>query len=190
MAVPASGPVRDKPDWAYISSGTWSLLGAEVSSPVITQACQNHNFTNEGGVGGSIRLLKNITGLWLLQECRRIWSRDGKSYAWDELMQLSNGAPAWRSFIHPDAADFVAPADMPEAIRDFCRRSHQEVPDSPGAVIRCVLESLAIRCRLVLEMLESVIGTRISHCGWGSSEFPALPDDRRCVQLPGTGWSH
>ena len=89
MAVPALGAPTDRPDWCYISSGTWSLLGAEVTAPVINDACRNYNFTNEGGVGGTIRLLKNITGLWLVQECRRCWSQAGKSFTWDELTAMA-----------------------------------------------------------------------------------------------------
>lgn len=161
MAVPALGAPTNRPDWCYISSGTWSLLGAEVTAPVINDACRNYNFTNEGGVGGTIRLLKNITGLWLVQECRRCWSQAGQSFTWDELTAMAEQAPSLQSLIDPDDARFAAPTDMPQAIRDYCRQSGQPVPDSEGAVVRCALESLALRCRMVLGWLEQLTGTKV-----------------------------
>ena len=160
LAVPALGTPTDHPSWCYISSGTWSLLGAEVTTPVINDASRNYNFTNEGGVGGTIRLLKNITGLWLVQECRRNWSQAGKSYSWEELTGLAEQASPLTSLINPDDARFAAPTDMPEAIRAYCQETEQPVPSTEGAIIRCALESLALRCRMVLGWLESLTGTR------------------------------
>ncbi len=161
MAVPALGAPTDRPDWCYISSGTWSLLGAEVTAPVISDACRNYNFTNEGGVGDTIRLLKNITGLWLVQECRRTWSQAGKSFTWDELTALAEQAPPLQSLIDPDDGRFAAPTDMPQAIRDYCGQTRQPIPVSEGAVVRCALESLALRCRMVLGWLEQLTGTQV-----------------------------
>ncbi|MEZ6121064.1 MAG: rhamnulokinase family protein [Pirellulaceae bacterium] len=176
MAVPAEGDVSDSPDWAYISSGTWSLLGAEVASPVITDQCREYNFTNEGGVGGSIRLLKNITGLWLVQECRRIWSLEGKDYSWSELTRQAEAVMPLQSFIFPDDSRFVAPANMPNAIREYCQSTDQRVPESEGEVIRCALESLAMRCRMVLQWQQDLTGsqTKDLHIVGGGSQNAQL----------------
>ena len=146
---------------AYISSGTWALLGAELPAPAVTRAALRHNFTNEGGVCGTYRFLKNITGLWIVQECRRIWENQGRAYAFAELVRLAEAAPALNSFIDPDHSDFLEPGDMPARIRTYCRRTGQTEPATEGAVIRCALESLALKCRNVLEDLESVLGRRL-----------------------------
>ena len=149
-AVPASGR-----NWAYISSGTWSLMGIETAAPLITAETRRLNFTNEGGMGGRIRFLKNVTGLWLVQQCRKAWSAD-RSLSYDEMRELAEGAPAFRSFIDPNAPDFLNPPDMPAAIREFCRRTGQEVPATPAAILRCALESLALAYRHVLDDLRRV----------------------------------
>jgi rhamnulokinase len=143
---------------AYISSGTWSLVGVEVREPVITPQALALNFTNEGGVGGTIRLLKNVAGLWLLQECRRQWSGEGKLYSWEELLALATTAPSFRSLVDPDDPAFLMPGDMPAAIRAFCRRTGQPEPATVGAVVRCCLESLALKYRRVVEALAGLIG--------------------------------
>jgi len=161
MAVPTASLPSQKPDWCYISSGTWSLVGAEVPQPIINDRCRELNFTNEGGVGGTIRLLKNVCGLWLVQECRRIWKQQGTEHTWDELTRLSAEAEPLRSFIFPDDASFTAPPNMPDAIRAFCQRTGQPVPESKGAVIRCVLESLAMRYRQVIGNVEELTESRI-----------------------------
>ncbi|MEN6557262.1 MAG: rhamnulokinase family protein, partial [Thermoguttaceae bacterium] len=140
MAVPAHTEPGQRPDWCYISLGTWALMGIESPGPVINDAVLKLNFTNEGGVGGTIRLLKNITGLWIVQECRRVWNQAGAPLDWDAMTQMSVAAAPLRSFIDPDAPEFVAPGDMPEAIRAFCRKTGQAVPDDRGAVLRSVLE--------------------------------------------------
>ena len=161
MAVPTVEQAGMKPNWCYISSGTWSLMGVETVQPVIGNTSQQLNLTNEGGVGGTIRLLKNIAGLWLVQECRRIWQQAGQSYDWPKLVALAEGAPPLVSLVDPDDGSFVAPADMPDAIRQYCGQTGQAVPDTHGAVIRCVLESLALRYRDVLESLEQLTGARL-----------------------------
>lgn len=143
---------------AYISSGTWSLVGVETPHPVIDQRALALNFTNEGGVSGDIRLLKNVTGLWLLQESRRQWQREGQDYGWGDLLALAAEAPPFRSLIDPDAREFASPGDMPAAIRSTCRRTGQPEPDSVGAVVRCCLESLALKARWVIEALETLLG--------------------------------
>lgn len=161
MAVPASGTPTEHPRWCYISSGTWSLMGAEIPAPVISDKCREFNFTNEGGVGGTTRLLKNIGGLWLVQECRRIWKQEGHEFGWSELVDRASASPALASLINPDAAEFVAPGNMPQAIRDYCSAWRQATPESVGAVIRCALESLALRYRMVLNWLRQLTGSAI-----------------------------
>jgi rhamnulokinase len=158
LAVPADSFAQEKPDWCYISCGTWSLLGAELARPVLTEACQLHNFTNEGGVQGSVRLLKNIAGLWIVQQCREQWKREGRELSWGDLQTKAQAAPAMVSIIDTDSPDFVAPANMPNAIRDFCRTTGQAVPNSEGELIRCALESLVLRYRWTLDLLEQVVG--------------------------------
>lgn len=161
MAVPAASKPGEVPNWCYISSGTWSLMGVEVPRPVVNEKCRQLNFTNEGGVGGTTRLLKNICGLWLVQECRRVWAEAGRQYTWEYLNHEAAAASPLASFINPDDRAFLAPTDMPEAIRSFCRKSGQTVPATEGEVIRCALESLALQYRRVLSWLEELTGRRI-----------------------------
>jgi rhamnulokinase len=154
-AVPAEGT-----DWGYISSGTWSLMGIETDAPVLSRAALAANFTNEGGVDGTIRFLSNIMGLWLIQECRRRWSAE-KEYSYEELMALATTGPPFRSLVDPDWQGFYHPPDMPQAIRDYCRTSSQPEPETHAQVARCVFESLALKYRATLESLRSVTGKRI-----------------------------
>ena len=159
MAVPAASVAGATPDWCYISSGTWSLMGVESPSPVVNEKCGELNFTNEGGVGDTIRLLKNIAGLWLLQECRRIWNAEGKDYDWGGLVQQAEQADPFVSLIAPDDGAFVAPKDMPAAIRQHCEQAGEPVPSTDGAMVRSVLESLALRYRMVLGWLTELTGS-------------------------------
>jgi len=161
MAVPAASQPGKKPDWCYISSGTWSLMGVETPQPIINQRCYELHFTNEGGVGGTTRVLKNIAGLWLVQECRRIWKLQGREFAFDELIQRAGEALPLTSLVNPDDPSLVAPKEMPAAIRDYCTKTGQIAPATEGAVIRTALESLALRYRMVLGYLEELIGGRI-----------------------------
>jgi rhamnulokinase len=147
---------------AYISSGTWSLVGVEVAEPVLSEEARQLNFTNEGGVAGTIRLLKNVAGLWLLQECRRQWRREGNELSWNEILQSAAAAPPFRSIVDPDSSEFLNPGDMPVAIRSFCRRTGQPEPESVGELARCCLESLALRYRWVIGALESLTGRRLT----------------------------
>ena len=156
-AVPARGD-----DWVYISSGTWSLMGVEVPEPVITDATLKYNFTNEGGVGDTIRLLKNITGMWLIQECKRTWEDAGEDLSFDELTAIAAEARPLVSFIEPNYEPFLSPGDMPERIRNFCRETGQPIPETKGAVVRCALESLALKYRWGLERLEEILGRRLN----------------------------
>jgi rhamnulokinase len=156
-AVPARGR-----DYAYISSGTWSLMGVEVAEPVITPQSLAFNFTNEGGVCDTFRLLKNIMGLWLVQECRREWARGGESYDYGTLAQMAARAPAFGPIVDVDDHSFLAPGDMPGRIQAYCQRTNQSVPQSKGEILRCALESLALRYRWVLEKLEAMMGREIT----------------------------
>ncbi len=149
-AVPAEGE-----DWAYISSGTWSLMGVETRTPIITDESLRLNFTNEGGVEGTYRFLKNITGLWLLEECRRAWAAE-RALEYDELMALARAAKPFCAMVDPDHPEFLNPPDMPEAIRRVCEISSQREPKSHGEFVRCALESLALKYRHVLGQLRRV----------------------------------
>jgi rhamnulokinase len=146
---------------AFLSSGTWSLLGTELDSPVITPDALRMNFTNEGGVNGTTRLLKNVMGLWMLQCCRQSWSGQGRNYDYRELTELAARETSLRHLIDPDDESFLRPPDMLAAIDKFCTRTQQPVPQEPGAHVRSVLESLAFKYRVVLRNLEHVCGKRI-----------------------------
>jgi rhamnulokinase len=154
-AVPAEGD-----NWCYISSGTWSLMGVELDKPVIDERSLTLNFTNEVGAGGTIRLLKNIAGLWLLQECRRAWALAGHEYSYTELVELAAATPSCGETIDPDG--FPEPGHMPERIAEHCRTHGWNSPEQPGGVVRLILESLAASYRKVLENLETLIGRRIN----------------------------
>jgi rhamnulokinase len=163
-AVPATASCSlpgAPPDWCYLSSGTWSLLGVEVPRPVINAETMRSNFTNEGGVAGTTRLLKNIMGLWLVQECRRTWARAGQQWSYDELTARAQTAPAFAALVDPDDVNFLAPGDMPARLTAFCARTGQIPPDNEGAMVRCCLESLALKYRWVVNRLESILGTTI-----------------------------
>ena len=155
-AVPAEGA-----DFAYISSGTWSLMGAELQTPDLSDGALRYNFTNEGGVGGTFRFLKNIMGLWLVQECRRTWAAAGRERSYAELTRAAEEAPGFGPLVDPDDGRFLPPGDMPGRVAAFCRETGQTEPGGEGAVIRCLLESLALKYRWVLERLEEVLGRRL-----------------------------
>lgn len=146
---------------AYISSGTWSLVGVELDEPVLSAQARQLNFTNEGGVNGTIRFLKNVAGLWLLQECQRQWQQEGQNLSWPELVALAERAQPLVSLVDPDAPDFLNPGDMPAALRAYCRRTSQPEPETIGALVRCCLESLALKYRWVIQALEQLTGRQI-----------------------------
>lgn len=143
--------------FAYLSCGTWSLLGREVKSPVLSEAALEMNFTNEGGVCGTYRLLKNIAGLWLLQELKHEWERQGKRIDWSEMTQLTLKGRAFAAFINPDDQRFIAPGDMSGRIREFCRQTHQPEPQTDADLLRCVTESLVLTYRWVLERVDGLL---------------------------------
>ena len=155
-AVPAKSD-----DFAWMSSGTWSIMGAEVREPIITAASLKYNFTNEGGVAGTYRFSRNIAGLWLVQECRRTWAAQGDELSYAALTERAQEAAPLVSLVDPDYAEFGKPGDMPARIRDYCRRTGQSVPESRAAIVRCALESLACKYRWVLEKLEEMVGRRL-----------------------------
>jgi rhamnulokinase len=156
----AAVPAQDR-NFAYISCGTWSVLGAELRRPHITPESLAADFTNEGGVCGTFRFQKSLTGLWILQECRRQWSRGGSEASYAALAAEAAAAPALRSLIDPAEAEFTKPGDMPARIAAFCAKSGQPVPDGNGATARCVLESLALSYRRTLDDMERILGRRL-----------------------------
>ena len=152
-AVPAA--VKN---YAYLSSGTWSLMGMELERPVVTEASLKYNFTNEGGVCNTIRFLKNISGLWLVQECRRTWAAQGEALDYAALTKQATAAQSLTAFVDPNHPDFLSAGDMPARIQKFCKRTGQPVPQTKGAIVRVALESLAMKYRWVLERLEELTG--------------------------------
>jgi rhamnulokinase len=160
-AVPVTEALMASGRWAYLSSGTWSLMGAELDRPLVTEAARKAGFTNEHGVAGKTRLLKNIAGLWLVQEVRRDLARSGKDYDYAQLAAMAATAAPFRTLVDPAHAPFAAPGDMPAKIRAFARATGQPRPRSPGELVRCCLESLALSYRDTLEALEALLGRQI-----------------------------
>ncbi|MBN1808647.1 MAG: rhamnulokinase [Planctomycetes bacterium] len=157
-AAVAAVPAENGRPWAYISSGTWALVGVEITEPVLTDAARLAGLTNEGGVEGTFRLLTNVMGLWLIQECLRIWKKDDPALDIVEVCRRAGEAPAGGALVDPDNERFFAPENMPEEIAGYCRDSGQQAPGNIGAVARCVFESLALKSRMVFERIASVIG--------------------------------
>lgn len=173
--------------WAYLSSGTWSLMGVESPNPVINDEGRNLGFTNEIGYGGTVRLLKNIIGLWLIQESRRHWLKSGKKVEFSEMGQLALAAPAFQSLINPDDPRFMSPDDMPVKIADFCRETGQPVPADIGATVRCIYESLALFYRVTLRKLERLTGNKIERLhivGGGSKDATLNQFTANAVKIP------
>jgi len=186
-AIPAEGK-----NFAWISSGTWSILGVEVDQPVVTEQTLKYNFTNEGGVFGKWRLSKNVMGLWLLQECRRAWACQGEELSYDEITRMASQAKPFQSIIDPDFGGFLHPDDMPDQIRQYCIYTGQSVPQDKGELIRSVLESIALKYRWVLERLEEITATRFERIhiiGGGTqnrllNQFTADATQRTCLTGP------
>lgn len=176
LAVPAEGFAPAKPNWCYISSGTWSLIGCELPEPKINDKCSRYNFTNEGGVGGSTRLLKNIGGLWIFQQIRASLQNQGKTIDWNEMVRQAKEAPALSFLLDPDDPAFVSPVDMVQAIRQSATRTGQAQPDSDAVLFRAALEGLALRYRQSVSILEDLTGSTIDtiHVVGGGSQNPLL----------------
>ena len=154
-AIPGSG------SFAFCSSGTWSLFGVETDHPILTDSVRDANFTNEGTIQGGFRPLKNIMGLWLIQECRRDWQKQGRNYSWNEIVAEAEQAEPFRSILDPDYGEFFAGGDMVKKIQNFCRKTSQPVPETVGQIAHCIYESLALKYRWALERLEEIKGERI-----------------------------
>ena len=181
VAVPAKSD-----DFAYISSGTWSLVGVETRSPVVTQEAIEANFTNEGGFAGSTRFLKNVMGLWLLQECRRQWAREGHEYSYEELARIAEGAPSG-PLVDPDHPAFLTPGDMTARIRHFCEETGQAPPERPAEFARCVFESLALKYGHAIEQAQNLTGQGIGTVnvvGGGSQNALLCQLTADAAQLP------
>ncbi|MDB5303638.1 MAG: rhamnulokinase [Phycisphaerales bacterium] len=171
-AVPAEMP----DGWCYISSGTWSLMGVELPEPLVNAKALQYNYTNEGGVGGTIRFLKNIAGLWPVQECRRHWVKEGHDHTYSELTQMAARAKPLASLLNLEHKPFMLPGDMPPKIEQYCQETRQSVPNSRGEYIRACLDSLALTYRRTLEGLEDVLGRKITaiHLVGGGSQNELL----------------
>lgn len=170
-AIPAGNS-----DYIWLSSGTWSIMGVVVPEAIVNDDALRHNFTNEGGIGRTFRFCKNIMGLWLLQECRRTWERQGSRFSYADLSALSAQADRAVAVVDPDHPDFLAPGDMPSRIRDYCRRTEQAVPQSRPELLRCITDSLALKYRWVLQRMEATLGRHLSpvHVVGGGSRNAVL----------------
>jgi len=168
-------PAKEK-DFIFISCGTWSLFGTELDAPVINSLTEQYNITNEGGYDGKTSFLKNIIGLWLIQESRRQWIREGKEYSFGHLEQMAAHATPFASLIDPDAPEFVPAGNIPERIREFCRRTGQNIPESAGSIVRCIHESLALKYRSALEEIKSCTGKsyQVIHMVGGGTQSTLL----------------
>ena len=188
-AIPGTG------SFAFCSSGTWSLFGVETDEPILSDAVRDANFSNEGTIQGGFRPLKNIMGLWLIQECRRDWQKAGQILSWNDIVEEAKKAEPFRSIIDPDYGEFFAGGRMVEKIRSFCRKTNQPVPESVGEIARCIYESLALKYRWALERLEEIKGRRIDQLnivGGGCqnrllNQFAADSIDRPVVTGPVEG---
>jgi len=181
-AVPAKGQ-----NWAYLSSGTWSLMGVELAQPLINNAAREFNFTNEIGVNHSVRLLKNIIGLWLVQECRRAWAQQNQEMDYEVLTHLAASSTPFYALINPADPRFLTPGDMPEKIVAFCRETHQPAPKKPGQFVRCALESLALYYRRTLRSIEQLTGRSIERLhivGGGAKNTLLNHFTANALQLP------
>lgn len=170
-AVPA-----ENEKFAYLSSGTWSLMGIEVKDPIISEESARLNFTNEGGIDGTTRFLKNITGMWLLEQCLKEWKKEGITYAYDKLVQMADSVQAFKSIIDPDHVSFANPTSMSQAIKEYCEASGQEIPLSHAEMVRCIFESLALKYNYVLDKLKGLAPFNIEklHVIGGGSKNPLL----------------
>jgi len=155
-AVPA-----ERVGCAWISSGTWSVVGTDLSAPIISDNALSYNLANEGGVCNTFFLCLNVMGLWIVQECRRTWASQGEALSYAELMHLAQQAEPFQAVIDPDYGAFFKPGDMPARIQAYCQQTAQTVPESQGAIVRCVLESLALKYRWAMERLEEVVGGQL-----------------------------
>ncbi|MBR6559327.1 MAG: rhamnulokinase [Clostridia bacterium] len=170
IAVPAKSE-----NFVYLSSGTWSLMGCELKYPCLTEKAQLNDFTNEGGAEKTIRFMQNIMGLWLEQESKRQWEREGKTVSFNDLSNMAMASEPFKCFINPDDVLFAPPGNMPKRIADFCKSTGQAVPETMGEIVRCIFDSLALRYRLTLDRIEEVSGQKTAELnivGGGTKEEP------------------
>ncbi|MFW9874773.1 MAG: rhamnulokinase family protein [Candidatus Thorarchaeota archaeon] len=160
-AVPVDMNKYSSGEWAYLSSGTWSLLGVELNRPLINDKVLKYNFTNEGGLNNSVRFLKNVTGMWIIQECKRIWENEGKQFTWEYIVSEAKKAPEFQYLIDPNNSIFLNPKNMIGAIQKFCEVHNQKIPESIGEISRAIFESLAFKYKEVVENLEDLVGNKI-----------------------------
>ena len=168
LAVPAKTD-----DFIFLSSGTWSIMGSEVKEPIISDESFKYDFTNEGGVENTIRFSKNITGLWLKEESKRQWAREGKDYTHDELSDMAMASAPFASLIDPDDAAFSVPGNLPLRIAEYCKNTNQHIPENEGEIMRCIFESIALKYRYVADRIDELKGTRtpfINIVGGGTRE--------------------
>lgn len=172
MAVPA-----ENEKFIWISSGTWSIMGTEAKEPVISEKTRECNFTNEGGANRTIRFSKNITGLWLEQESKRQWEREGEKLSFAELSDMAARSEPFKCFIDPDEPRFAAPGNLPRRIVEYCKETGQKTPETKGEIVRCILESLALKYRYTVDMIDDLSGERlpsINVVGGGTQEKPLM----------------
>lgn len=189
VAVPVTEP---KEDFVFISCGTWSLIGTELKTPLINEKTLNYNISNEGGFGETSTLLKNVTGLWLIQESRRQWEKEGMKFSFGELERMAKEIEPLKCFINPDAEEFIAPGNIPKRIQEFCKRTNQEVPKTIGEIVCCINQSLAMKYRYILEQIEDCTGKKYSNIymiGGGIQskmlcEMTALSNNKKVVAGP------
>jgi len=181
-ALPTTGQ-----NWAFLSSGTWSLMGVELPEPIINDTARELNFTNEIGYGNSVRLLKNISGLWVVQECRRYWAEREQDLDYEVMTHLAGSAPPFESLINLADPRFLAPGDMPVKVQNYCKETGQTVPRKPGPILRCVFESLALLYRKTLREIEQVTGRKIERLyivGGGTKNSLLNHFTANALQLP------
>jgi rhamnulokinase len=171
----AAVPERND-DWAYLSSGTWSLIGVETDRPIINDDSLANDFTNEGGVGNKIRFLRNVMGLWLLQETRKGWYKNGETISYNEMIGLASTTQELKCLVNPDDALFLNPPDMSDAIIQYCRKHHQPIPMSKGEFVRCIFESLALKYKEIIEKIRIITKKKIEklHIVGGGSQNEML----------------
>ncbi len=175
-AVPVNMTDYKPGEWAYLSSGTWSIIGVELEKPIINENVLKYNFTNEGGINNTIRFLKNITGLWLIQECKRVWDKNGSNLSWDDITQQAKNAQEFHNFIDPMDDSFMNPPNMVDAIKAYCRNHDQAPPEGVAQISRAIFESLAFKYKQLMENLEDLIDKKIKilHVIGGGSQNDLL----------------
>jgi len=160
-AIPVDRDKQKQGDWAYISSGTWSLLGVELEKPLINKKAMQYNYTNEGGINKTSRFLKNLTGFWLIQECKRVWNKNDMNLTWDEIEKQANTAPPFKFFINPDDLCFLNPQNMIDEVKNYCKKHNQEIPKSVGEIARTIHESMAFNYKRAVLNLEDILEKKI-----------------------------